>query len=256
VRLASARLVNQCSLRHSSQAADEALGEGVLDGLARLDDVPIDAIFDVPAGATMTDPASDEVVRTSTSHERVGFHIDFMFDGHRWRADHVAPIGADYRRWAVLPQSLPLGPRCTAFSRDVDDAVFDERPDRQWCDADGRGRGIQEEQLVMLTRYPCDRGQAAILHIGRPLGAPTDPLVRWEYVRDPAGEFLALRWLTEPYAGDSTLPDDAAYTDWTNGNIELWISPSELDRAVYVVRGETIERWPRASEQWGVTDCN
>ena len=75
-------------------------------------------------------------------------------------------------------------------------------------------------------------------------------------MRDPEGEFLAQDWLTEPYGSDVTLPPDATSMGWINGNINLWISPSQLDRAVYVVRGDDVERWPRAAEQWGVTDCN
>jgi hypothetical protein len=217
--------------------------------------VPLDIVFDIPAGSQVKDVSSGET-RTSTSDAREGFHADFMFDGHRWRVDGFGPIGADYRDWAVMPATPPAGPPCTGFERDPRGAPFDDDATRRWCDADGRGRWMQQTQLVLSTRYPCDTGTAAILTIGRPLGASPDPLMRWEYVRDPAGEFLAQQWLTAPYDGDVTMPEDAAYSGWTNGNIELWISPSDLDRAVYLVRGDTAERWPRAAADWGVTDCN
>ena len=80
--------------------------------------------------------------------------------------------------------------------------------------------------------------------------------MRWEYVRDPSREFLAQGWIREGFDADAELPADAAYTGWTNGNIEIWISPAELDRAIFIRRGRTIERWPRAAERWGVIDCN
>jgi len=108
----------------------------------------------------------------------------------------------------------------------------------------------------MSTRYPCNQGRAAILHVGQPLGTVRDRLLRWEYVRDPADAFLELGWVAERYDGNASLPRDAADTGWTNGNVDLWIRPSELDRAVYLVRGRHVERWPRANEWWGVIDCN
>ena len=229
--------------------------EGGYDLRDRPPVVPLDIVFDIPAGAETEDVPSGET-RTSTSTAREGFHADFMFDGHRWRVDRLGAIGEDYRRWVGLPSTPPPGMPCPEFVRDPKDSLFDEDADRRWCDAAGRGRAISHDQLDLFTRYPCDNGHAAILQIGRPLGAAMDPLVRWEYVRDPADEFLEQRWLTERYDGDTESPDDAADTGWTNGNIDLWISPSDLDRAIYLVRNGTVERWPRATEQWGVIDCN
>ena len=179
------------------------------------------------------------------------FHANLLFDGHRWRVNGIGPIADAYRTWIALPTQPPPGPPCASFVRDPENTPFDESEDRGWCDAAGRGRVISRDRLVLLTRYPCGRAKAAILHIGRPLGATLDPLDRWEYVRDPAGEFLAEQWVTAPYDGDATMPDDAANSGWTNGNIDLWISPSDLDRAVYMVRGDTVERWPRAADAMG-----
>ncbi|MFL5778849.1 MAG: hypothetical protein ACJ761_07900, partial [Chloroflexota bacterium] len=102
---------------------------------------------------------------------------------------------------------------------------------------------------------PCG-AHATILTIGRPLGARLDPLVRWEYVRDPDGEFARNGWLAAPYDDSVKLPADAVDSGWTNGNVDLWIGPAELDRGIYLVRGKTVERWARAAESWGVIDCN
>jgi hypothetical protein len=219
--------------------------------------VSLDLIFDVEAGTTFTNVASG-ISSASPINERMAFHVAFVFDGHVWRADRIGPVSEDNAHFAATPAPITVGPACTAFVHDPVGAAFDDRPGRVWCDGNGRGRFLHRtnQQYAFLTRYPCDRGQAAILHIGHPLGARMDPLVRREYVRDPAGEFLANGWLAEPYDGQVSLPSDAVDSGWTNGNIDLWLSPNELERAIYLVRGDVVERWPRAVEGWGVIDCN
>ena len=49
---------------------------------------------------------------------------------------------------------------------------------------------------------------------------------------------------------------DAVYTGWTNGNVELLIAPGDREAAIYLRRGDLVERWPRAVDPWGVIDCN
>jgi hypothetical protein len=225
-----------------------------------------DVIFDTAAGALVSDVNGGGGATDAAS--RTGLHVEFRYNGHRWLADHVAPVTGDDASWTHLPSPLPPTPACTGFQRDPDGTGFDEtagddavtagEPDaRTWCDADGLGRVIrQTDELAFFTRFPCDRGHAAVLSVGHPLGAPIDPLVRYEYVQDPAGEFLERGWLTAPFQGKATLPKDAAYTGWTNGNIQLWVSPSEYEDAVYIRYGDKTERWPRAAQDWGVTDCN
>jgi hypothetical protein len=51
------------------------------------------------------------------------------------------------------------------------------------------------------------------------------------------------------------LPDGAENTGWTNGNMDLWIDPSEVESAVYVRTAGRFERWPRADNP-SVIDCN
>lgn len=264
------REVAQGELKIEGDLFLRAAFEGPYDLRSRPPVLPIDAVFDLGAGATITDPLTSARTIT-TADERIALHIDFLFDGHQWRADRVAAISAENARWARLPASLAPGPPCTGFARDPVGAPFDETAGaglptpsddsgpagRTWCDADGRGRTIrQPEQLALLTRYPCGAGHAAVLTLGQPLGAAIDPLVRHEYVRDPEGEFLAQGWMTAPYQANATLPAGAAYTGWTNGNVEVWVNPDELAEAIYVKRGDLVERWPRPAKDWGVIDCN
>lgn len=242
--------------------------EGSYDLRRRPPSVPLDLIFDILPGARLTDRVRGGVVEVSTAVQRFGMQVTLQFDGHRWRVNWVGPVSPEQLAWTRLPPVPLPGQPCATFRRDLPGAPFDDdagpgldinrrEPRRRWCDEDGAGRLIRvPEQLYFNTRFPCDRGRIAILSIGRPVGAPLDPLVRWEYMRDPDGEALANKWLTAPWDGTAALPPDAVATGWTNGNIDLWTSDAEQGAAVYLVRAGIVERWPRAAEQWGVTDCN
>ncbi|HYO44730.1 MAG TPA: hypothetical protein VES19_16135, partial [Candidatus Limnocylindrales bacterium] len=243
-----------------------AFEEGDYDLRVSPPTVPLSIVFDLPAGSRTTDLRSGTTT-LSPGDQRAGLHVTFVYDGHRWLADRVGRVEGEDAAWLVTPTLLPPGDPCTRFTPDPAGTPFDEmsgtdflvdppRPARTWCDAGGRGRVIDEAQLVLTTRYPCNRASAAVLTIGLPLGMPIDRLDRNEFVRDPADEFLAQGWVTAPFEPDATLPADAASTGWTNGNAELWISPSDLANAIYVRVGEATERWPRAADGWGVIDCN
>jgi hypothetical protein len=229
--------------------------EGTYDLRAKPPRVPIDAIFDMPAGAPVTDLVSGGTTMT-TQDERIGLNLVFAYDGHVWRVDLAGPISAENADWATLPSPLPPRPACEGFHRDRADQPYDDRQGRIWCDDNGRGHLLLvDQEFSIITRYPCG-GRATILTIGRPLGGPLDRLVRWEYVRDPNGFFRTNGWLAARYDGNTRLPSDAIATGWSNGNIDLWISPSDLDRGIYMVRGNVVERWARAADFWGVIDCN
>jgi hypothetical protein len=242
--------------------------EGSYDLRARPPTVPLDLIFDLPAGSRLTDRLAGNAIRVSTTVQRFGLGVELQFDGRVWRADRVGPVSADSQGWARLPVRPPPGPPCTNFRRDPAGTPFDEAagppieiiggaPRRRWCDEGGAGGAIPVPELLSFTtQFPCGRGRVAILSIGQPVGAPLDPLVRWEYMRDPDGEALAANWLTAPWQERAVPPPDAVATGWTNGNVDLWVAPSDRGAAIYLVRGGTVERWPRAAEFWGVTDCN
>jgi hypothetical protein len=252
-------------VRIDSQLIFRGRFEGAYDLRRRPPTVPLDVIFDIDAGARVTDAATGAVT-ISADRERVGLGVVLQFDGHAWRVDQVGPVSDENAAWARLPEPPRAGPPCTGFRRDPRGVPFDERagttlgailPGRPWCDDHGAGRDIRVPgQLTFFTRYPCDRGGMAVLSLAEPLGGGLDPLDRREYLRDPKGEAAANGWLTGPYDGDAALPPDAVDTGWTNGNVDLWESPSDVDDAVYLVRGDVVERWPRATKDWGVIDCN
>ena len=110
---------------------------------------------------------------------------------------------------------------------------------------DGDGRKVSREVIVSY-RGPehCEWDSAVFLEIGWPLGTPIRPERRRTYVRDPEGLFR--RHLRSEFDPKTDLPRDAAATGYHTDDAELWVSPRDVDRAVYLVRGERVERWPLA----------
>ncbi len=112
----------------------------------------------------------------------------------------------------------------------------------QWVDRSGRpisralletssgGRHCKWESVTFLAI------QARLLGIHRP-GA----LI---YARDPDG-VLPLRFLAARYGPIASVPRAAEDTGFRLRHLHLWVVPSRINEAVYVVQGESIERWPR-----------
>jgi hypothetical protein len=44
----------------------------------------------------------------------------------------------------------------------------------------------------------------------------------------------------------ASLPPDARATGHRHGSIEIYVSPSDQERAIYVVGADGAERWPRS----------
>ena len=66
------------------------------------------------------------------------------------------------------------------------------------------------------------------------------------YVRDPEDAFYGA--LKEPYDGDAVLPDDAVDTGYVRGGDALWRAKD--GGAMYVVRPEVVEKWPKLRDDW------
>ena len=233
--------------------------------------VPIDAIFDIDAGATITDLATGTTASPRPRPARDGLHFDLVFDGHTWRADDVGAVSAENiqlgdrtgtGRARRALHGLPSRSTGRAVRRSrgdpFDTPLTAARAGPGATTTVAAGSSSRASQLVLLTRFPCDRGHAAILSIGRPLGSRLDPLVRWEYVRDPEGEFEANGWSERRrMTVRATLPGRRGRYGVDEREHRAPRGPTRRRTdAIYVVRGETVERWPRAADQWGVTDCN
>lgn len=69
------------------------------------------------------------------------------------------------------------------------------------------------------------------------------------FIRDPEGRFEGE--LQGRYRDDTVLPDDATDTGYRRGDDQLWLADG--GRALYVVKPDGTERWPRHRE--GVPSC-
>jgi hypothetical protein len=119
----------------------------------------------------------------------------------------------------------------------------------EWTDR--RGEEVPDSILVTYRGDEhCDWQSAVFLDVGWPLGTRhTTAADARRYVRDPEGLFPEL--LLAEFDGDAELPRDARFTGYRRGDAELWLSPTEADRALFVVRGDVIERWPRTRDVLG-----
>lgn len=114
---------------------------------------------------------------------------------------------------------------------------------------DGERRAVSAEVLNVI-RGPehCGWGSAAILHVGWPLGRESENISQARlYVRDPHG-VLPKDAVSTPGDLAAILPEDAQASGYATDGLELWISRSEIDEAVYLVTEGGVERWPRAEE--------
>jgi hypothetical protein len=91
----------------------------------------------------------------------------------------------------------------------------------------------------------CGWQAATFLHIAWPVGTRLTPLTeRRQYVRDPQGVLPAP--LRDRLDLRANLPGDARPTGYSYGSIEIYLSPSDQDNAIYVVGSSSVERWPRS----------
>lgn len=115
-------------------------------------------------------------------------------------------------------------------------------PGYRWS-RDGREAGEFELTTIAGPSH-CGWQSATMVFIGWPPGtvAPTSASARM-YVRDPQGVYGAE--FRDRLVRSAALPPDAKPTGYRLGPIELYLSPSDQDDALYVVAPSGAERWPR-----------
>jgi hypothetical protein len=140
---------------------------------------------------------------------------------------------------------LPLVAACgggTTGSIGTSGTIWEET----WVDGAG-----QPVSAKVVTSYQgaehCDWQSATFLTLGWPLGKKMKTIDEGrQYVRDPDGVIGG--WgVRDPFNDDAHLPVDARYTGYHLDENQLWVTQHEADDAVYVVRGERVERWPRTT---------
>jgi hypothetical protein len=109
---------------------------------------------------------------------------------------------------------------------------------------DGHGPVESAELATVGGPDHCRWQSATMMFIGWPIGtkATTFAQARY-YLRDPQG-VIGLDY-RDRLVRDATLPKDAARTGYRLGQIQIYLSPSDQDEAIYVVAPAGTERWPR-----------
>jgi hypothetical protein len=126
-------------------------------------------------------------------------------------------------------------------------AAFDHPPPYPGYQWTRNGRSVPTEELE-TSGGPnhCDWQSATILHIGWPVGTVSNNAGQARvYIRDPKGVMGGT--FRRDLVTHAKLPADARPTGYKLGNIELYLSPSDQDQAVYLATSQGAERWPRAN---------
>ena len=91
----------------------------------------------------------------------------------------------------------------------------------------------------------CGWQSATFLTIGWPPGTVSSTAAGAHlYIRDPHGAVGAS--YRDGLVLHASLPSDARPTGHHHGSIEIYVSPSDQDGAIYVVGADGAERWPRS----------
>ncbi len=150
-------------------------------------------------------------------------------------------IGALFYQWRA---NSIVGPWTDAQGRRLPDGISDPK------------NGFPLSLHTLKGSSHCDWESVIFLHMSWPPGTVLRSQIgddyetgRFrQYIRDPNGA-LGEAYLTAGFDSNARLPSDARRTGFRRGPWELWISPTEDDRAVYVVKDGEAERWPRAVEE-------
>ena len=107
------------------------------------------------------------------------------------------------------------------------------------------GRAVAPEEMETISGPShCGWQSATMLFIVWPPGsAPTSYFTGRLYIRDPEGVY-GVRF-RDRLGRNVTVPADARATGYRLGAIEVYVSPSDQDEAIYVVSPRDAERWPR-----------
>jgi hypothetical protein len=149
----------------------------------------------------------------------------------------VLLIAAALVIWRLDLFAVPAGPVATAFESPR------AYPGYPWT---RNGQPVAPEEMSTIAGPEhCDWQSATMLNIGWPPGTrSTTSAQARQYIRDPNGVVGAR--FRDLLMRNATLPADARATGYRYGAIEIYVSPSDQDQAIYVVSASDSERWPRS----------
>ncbi len=108
------------------------------------------------------------------------------------------------------------------------------------------GQSVRAGELTTIAGPEhCDWQSATMLFIGWPPGTASATAAEARmYIRDPEGVFGTR--FRGGLVRNPVLPADARATGYRYGGIEIYLSPSDQDGAIYIVSPSDRERWPRS----------
>lgn len=110
----------------------------------------------------------------------------------------------------------------------------------------GRPVNTTHEMNTIAGPEHCGWQAATVMHLPWPLGtSPTSAAGARQFIRDPK-RVMSQQNLRGTLDLQATLPADAVSTGYRYQTIELYVSPSDQDDAIYVVGPRAVERWPRS----------
>jgi hypothetical protein len=147
---------------------------------------------------------------------------------------------------AACTSTPPQGPN--PFSVAV---AFDNPPAYPGYQWTRNGQAVPTAELeVSAGPNHCDWQSASILTISWPLGTVAQNSAHSRsYIRDPNGVIGGT--YKQRLVKDAQLPPTAKPTGYKLGSIEVYLSRTDQDEAVYLVAPSGTERWPRADPMFG-----
>lgn len=125
-------------------------------------------------------------------------------------------------------------------------SIFDSTPEYPGYVWTRNGQPVTPEELgTVAAPGHCGWQSATFLSIGWPPGTHSRSAAEArQYIRDPKG--VTRTTFRDRLDLQATLPRDALATGYVHDGIEIYLSPSDQDEAIYVVGSRTVERWPRS----------
>ena len=213
-----------------------------------------DLSLTIDPGAELVDPRTRSVLQRWDERQLFTVRVTFGYEigTDRWQATLIGPADPEFGN---PPPTLAPPVRCPGLGPDQSDST-DLDDSRTWCLGGRDGTRATEQQVIVNDDYPCGTSRASIFTVGWPVGSAVDGWDAYHFIRDPDGRFDRTRPLPIAYIADGRLPKDAYSTGLTDGEFEIWVSPSAGPKAIWARRSDRIERWPRVLDPWLVIDCN
>jgi hypothetical protein len=125
----------------------------------------------------------------------------------------------------------------------------------EWLDSEGKVLPRGQPFVMEVTQGPthCGWGRLVFLLISLPLGTEvpggfmSDPRTKM-FVRLSTTGDLPASYFASTFDGSATLPANARDTGYHRNGWHLWVVDRAIDRAVWLVHDDTVERWPAATE--------